>query len=122
MARKWADRAVVERRALEAVDVGDVRVVEGRQQLRLALEAGEPLGILREVGGQHLDGDVAAEPGVARSIHLAHAAGAERRDDLVGAEPSADHGRGSCFSLAVQPSTTAIGSCSSTRLRLSRNR
>ena len=35
------------------------------------------------LGGQNLDGDVAAEPRVARAIDLAHPAGAERRDDLV---------------------------------------
>src|SRR5690349_10145966 len=45
---------------------------------------------------QHLDRDVASEARVARSIHLAHAAGAERRDDLVRPEPRAGgerHGR-----------------------------
>ena len=35
---------------------------------------------------QHLDRDLASEPRVAGAIHLAHAAGAERGDDLVGAE------------------------------------
>ena len=73
-------------------------------------------------GWQHLDRDVAAELCVGGAVHLAHAAGSERRDDLEGAETPADHGRGSRSSLAVQPSTTAIGSRSSTRLRLRRNR
>ena len=62
---------------------------ERREQLGLALEAREPLGILRELGGQRLDGDVAAEARVARAIDLAHAARAERRDDFVGAESGA---------------------------------
>ena len=57
--------------------------------LRLALEAREALGVLRERGGQRLDRDVAPEPRVAGAIHLAHAARAERRDDLVGAEAGA---------------------------------
>ena len=39
--------------------------------------------VLREPGGEHLDRDVAAEPRVARAPHFAHAAGAERRCDLV---------------------------------------
>ena len=42
-----------------------------------------------EVLGQHLDRDVAAEAGVAGAVHLAHAAGAERTTDLVGAETGA---------------------------------
>ena len=32
----------------EAVDLGDVRVVQRGEQLRLALEARQPLGIVRE--------------------------------------------------------------------------
>jgi hypothetical protein len=36
-----------------------------------------------QAGGEHLHGDVAAEPRVAGPIDLAHAAGAERGDDFV---------------------------------------
>ena len=46
---------------LEAVDGGDVRVVEGGEEVGLALEAREPLGVLRHLGRQDLDRDVAAE-------------------------------------------------------------
>ena len=35
---------------------------------------------------QDLDRDGALEPRVPRPVHLAHAAGADRREDLVGAE------------------------------------
>ena len=35
---------------------------------------------------QHLDSHVPAQPRVARPIHLAHAAGTERRDNLIGSE------------------------------------
>ena len=45
--------------------------------LRLALEAGEALGVARERRGQRLDRDVAPEPRVARAVDLAHAARAE---------------------------------------------
>jgi len=59
---------------------------QGGEQLGLALEAREAIGILREGCGQRLDRDVAPEARVAGAIDLAHAAGAERRDDLEGAE------------------------------------
>ncbi len=73
----------------ETVDARDVRMVERGEQSRLALEARQPLGLLRERRGQHLDRHLASQPRVARAVHLAHAAGAERRDDLVGPEPGA---------------------------------
>ena len=41
--------------------------------------------------GQDLDRDVAPQLAVARAIDLAHAARAERRDDRVRAELTADH-------------------------------
>ena len=42
--------------------------------------------VVGEVLRQHLDRDVALEARVARAVDLAHAAGAERRQDLVRAE------------------------------------
>ena len=74
---------------LKAEDGRYIRVVERRQRLRLTLEAGHPLFVLREALGQHLDRHLALQLGVARAIHLAHAAGAERSDDLVRAEGAA---------------------------------
>ena len=76
-------------RFLEAVDGGDVGVVERGEDLRLALETSEPLGIARHIGGQHLDRHLAVELGVGRPVDLAHSARAEGRDDLVRAEPHA---------------------------------
>ena len=61
-------------------------MAEAGEQFRLALEAGQTVGVVREGLGQRLDRDVAAESRVARAIDLTHAAGAERREDLVGAE------------------------------------
>ena len=52
-------------------------------------EPGEPIGIVRERVGQDLDRDIAIELRVARAIHLAHAAFADRGGDLVGAEARA---------------------------------
>ena len=70
---------------LQAVDSCDVRVGERREQPRLALEAREPLGVLRELRRQRLDGHVTPQPRVTGAIDLAHAARAERNTDLVGA-------------------------------------
>ena len=78
------------RRALVAADVvdgEDVGVIERAGGARLLLEAAQAVGVGRERRGQHLDGDVAAEARVARAIDLAHAAGADRSDDLVRANP-----------------------------------
>ena len=72
--------------AAEVVDGEDVRVGEGGDRLRLALEAGERVRVLGEVPRQDLHRDVALELGVARAEHDAHAALAELGDDLVRSE------------------------------------
>jgi hypothetical protein len=74
-------------RFFETVDVGDVRVVQGREGLGFACETCDPVGIVPKVA-QHLDRNVSIEPGVARAIDLAHAARADQRDDFVRAEAS----------------------------------
>src|SRR5215207_3362163 len=74
------------RTVLETVNLRDVRMVQRGQRLRFAREAREPIGNGRKGLGQDLQGHVAIEFGVARAIHLAHASGADGRDDLVGAE------------------------------------
>ena len=76
-------------RFFKAVDRGDIRMVERREHLRLAFEAREPVGIAREELGKDLQRDVTIELRVTRTIDLAHAACAECRDDLVGAEARA---------------------------------
>ena len=76
----------VVRRIFEAVDLRDVRVIQGRKRPRLTIEAGEPLGIEGERAGQDLQRDVAAQPRIARSVHFPHAARPERGNDLVGPE------------------------------------
>ena len=64
-------------------------MVELRQNLRFALEAGQALLVLDERRRQHLDRDVALQPRVGRSPHLPHAAFAQLGDDLVGADATA---------------------------------
>ena len=72
--------------ATDVVQRADVRVVEARDRFRLALEAGAECGIGGEGLGQHLDRDLAAEPGIAGAPHFTHAAGPKGSDDFVGAE------------------------------------
>jgi hypothetical protein len=70
----------------EVVNGEDVRVGELRDRSRLALETGERLGIVGEIGGQNLDGHVAVELGVTGAVDLPHATRAKRRDDLIRSE------------------------------------
>ena len=67
----------------DTVDVRDVGMIERGQNLGFALEPREPLGIVREQIGQHLQRDVAAELRIPRAKHLAHPACADRADDFV---------------------------------------
>ena len=79
---------------LEAVDVRDVRMIQRREHLRFALEAREPIRIAREHVGQDFDRDVAIEASCRGARYdLAHAAGADGRDDLVQGR-AAFHGKG----------------------------
>jgi hypothetical protein len=82
---------------LDAVDGGDARMVDGGEQPRLALEAGEAIRIAGERRRQHLDGHVAAQPRVAGAIHLANPARADEVADLVRANDGATRqGHGTC--------------------------
>jgi hypothetical protein len=67
----------------------DVRMVEGGDRLRLALEALPPILVLSEARGKQLDRNAAVKAGVASPPYFAHAAGADRRLKLVRPEPRA---------------------------------
>ena len=88
-------------RHVAGADVEDRQQVGMRQRrdrARLLGEPGQPVGIVGGAARQDLDRHVAAEPRIASAIDLAHAARADRRDDLVGAESGTGregHGRGS---------------------------
>jgi hypothetical protein len=71
---------------LDAVERGDAGMVQGREQPRLALEAGETVGVPGERLREGLDRDLAAEAGVTGAAHLAHAAFSREREDLVARE------------------------------------
>jgi len=51
---------------MDAIDAGDVRMVERGEEPRLALEAGQPVGIAGEEVRQQLDRDLAVQRGVHR--------------------------------------------------------
>ena len=56
---------------------------------RLAFEAGQPVGIVLERARQDFDRDLAAQPRVARAIHLAHPADAQQPLHLEDADAPA---------------------------------
>jgi len=68
---------------LDAVDGGDVALVQRRQQLGFAFEAAQPLGILRQLGREQLDRHLAIELAVDRLPHHAHPALADLLDESV---------------------------------------
>ena len=78
---------------VETVDRGDVGMVDRRQRPSLPRETGQVLGVPRQGVGEDLDRHLAFELAVPRPIDLAHPARAERRDDLVGAQPEAGRER-----------------------------
>ncbi len=74
----------------DVVERDDVRMGERGYRARFQLETTAAVGILRVVGGQNLERDVAPQPRVAGAIHLAHSACTNRRDDLI--RPEANTG------------------------------
>ena len=75
---------------LESVNRADVGMIQRGEHARFALEPRAPLSIARERGWQNLDGDLAAEFGIARAIDLTHATGAEQRQDPIRANVAPD--------------------------------
>ena len=78
---------------LERVDRSDVRVVDRGEQPRLTLEPRALLRCREELLGKDLDRHVPAQARVVGAVDLAHPAGAERREDLIGTEcrPGGNH-------------------------------
>ena len=73
---------------LDAVNRGDVRMIQRREGFRFAREARDPIRVQRKRLRQHLDRHGATELHVGRAIDLAHAASADGGDDLIWAESS----------------------------------
>ena len=73
-----------------AVDLRDVRMVQGGKDPCLPLEARPTVRVGGERVGQHLQSYVAVERRIAGAIHFAHATGPERAGDRMDANPGAD--------------------------------
>jgi hypothetical protein len=73
----------------DVMDGQDVRMVESRHRLGFLLEPAEAVGLALAARGHDLECDVPPEARVTRPIDLAHSPGADRGQDLVGAEPAA---------------------------------
>ena len=66
----------------DVVDRDDVGMIQAAGRPRLLLESTPSIGILREGVGQYLDGDVATELGIARTVDLSHATRAQGTEDF----------------------------------------
>ena len=87
---------------LETVDVSDVRMVQRGQGPGLALKPRDPLRVGGERIGQDLDRDGAIQRRVPRAVDFTHAAGPERRQDLVRAKACVGgEGHGATLILAA---------------------
>jgi hypothetical protein len=74
---------------VQAKHLGNVRVIQRREHLRFAAEAGETIRVARHRGQQNFDRDVTIQHRVVRSIDLAHAARTEGGEDVVRADACA---------------------------------
>ena len=84
-------------------------MVEGGDRPRFLLEAAEAVGIGGDVVGQDLDRDVAPEARVPRAVHLPHAAGPEKLDDLVRPETGSCRESHEAITTSARPSSRGRG-------------
>jgi hypothetical protein len=89
--RQLLGAGVVHRLAV-VVDRGDVGVGEGGGVPGLVAESGEEARVAHVLAAEHLGGDGPVEDAVAGAPDLAHAAGGDRRDDLVAPGEQASDG------------------------------
>jgi hypothetical protein len=73
-------------RFVQAVDRPDVWMVQRGEDLGFSTEAREAFGIVREALRKDLQGDIPPEFRVPGAVDFAHPAGADERDEVVGAE------------------------------------
>ena len=95
----------------DIMDLADVRMIQRRNRPRLLLEAADAIRVGGKRLGEDLDRHVTTKTRVARAIHLAHAAGADQRDDFIRANLRAQrewHDRRMCrLYSAPRPRTRA---------------
>src|SRR5262249_34064232 len=73
-------------RFLESINSGNVGVIQGREYSRFVSKTSQPRRLAREFVWERLDGDIAAEFVVVRTIDLSHAARTDEGDHAVGPE------------------------------------
>ena len=73
----------------DAVDGGDIRVVEAGENLRLAPKPGKAVRVIGEGVREDLQGDLTVELGVSRLPDLPHAALADEGGDIIVPEAGA---------------------------------
>ena len=74
---------------LDRIERDDVRVVEAGDDAGFMFKSRQAFRVRGHAGRQDLERNVTTEAAIPRPIHLAHAAGAERRDDVVATESGA---------------------------------
>jgi hypothetical protein len=72
--------------AAHVVDGDDVGVGQGRHRPGLGLETAQPVRRRRTLGGDELEGHLAAETGIAGAVDLTHPPGSQGGQDLIGAQ------------------------------------
>ncbi len=76
---------------LDRVNGDDIRMVEGSERLRFALESLQALLGARQLGRQDLEGYVPLELGVLRPVHLTHTAFTQLGGNAIVQQRLADH-------------------------------
>ena len=87
------DQLEDQRPLFQAVDGTDVRMIERGEQLRLAFETSQSIGIGRKRLRQHLDCNITLQSRIARSIHFAHSASTDGGDDFIRPEARSNRQR-----------------------------
>ena len=80
----------------DVVEMADMRVAQGRNRFGLAFKTRFEIRVGTKMRWQDFDGYISTQSGVARTVHLAHAACTQRRLDLVRPELRAISERHSC--------------------------
>ena len=74
-------RILIQTKVEDGKNVGMIQHAGG---FGFLLKAAQAFAIFGHGSGQHLDGDIAAQASVTRTVDLAHASTAEKADDGVG--------------------------------------
>ena len=69
-------------------DTQDIGMIQGGHGAGFFLKPVAARSVMRNVGGQHLHGDIAVQTCIASAVNLAHPSGADRSDDLVRTQTS----------------------------------